>query len=1226
MPISSTDQLTFLYKKYFGVANAKGVSTSTSLEYPISARQKVIPSLQLYKNAVPATAPLSGNYTEDTAFTTANSGLTIATGYAPKRYVHSTYPHIVKYENIPLISPPGFVNALRSSTALKDSSGNILSGDSQNILINSIPTNLDPLGSYKITLTNVGASPSPIEVASDNNQYPWIIDNDAGIVTFYKDTAGTQTWDFRNDSTKRFVVTFYRYEGELGQNDITVANGGAGRVVTTVDAAGNMTANPSVVFDSASSTLDLSNNSLKLKNVLLAAAGGSSDFTIKFPAAGPTVDGSGTVYNLALDQSGNIVYRNANTAESKFIDAAQFSLISDLTQRLDDVSGSATTERLIGLSDSYTSAIAKLDNWLYRNIVSAPPSIDAITPSANVINTSSDITIWWYYPTQFNVGITDSYLPAINSFSAKVQVGSGGAITTICDPTSINKTALASGAGKTFIGPAIGTSMPYRAIRFSKLESTGFTTKTIVINGVSTANVPTYVYKTNSLTFNSTTNILSLYYANNNTTDTAATTVTFSDYATAGVPGQPTIFSVSSTSDGNNNVTGISITLDAANLVDINNPNSSDYLTSIDVSGIITSNAAGLTLSGFSYQNNLPANTHLGSARITFTIPTSAPIYPGTTYSIKVATKNSQNASYSAYSAASNVTTTTPNAASISSIALTRGSGFYTDTLNKVADNQSVSNVFNNNNTSLTYTFAPAFGAYNPKGASTLMIHSIDRASSTAAALAKLTADVGGTNVVASYDGFPAKSYTATGTNIQIAGTSSVDYYGSDTGYTGYYLKLNSNPNITLSGTTISASSAQRTLTLTYDVSGGTQRSTTANYYADDTTGNPNIAAPVITIRDISSVKVTGVDTVYAAKIDIVTDISNIGHYFYKSPFLAYATGTGTAVSAASETTLTNVTAGKSGDQLLGKITVTRNGANALSLTPANAYTNGINVAATVTGITGTPQNSTSNALSYLTDYKSYNLINTAAKYPVSINTITTSAAAGRHIQIPAAVTTVVNGASATFTPLTTAYDNNESLLTNNRYLQIADGLFTAKSGLNTSYKSYTDTRNSGLNYSTISGMRYAAFVWQISAGTSYGTDITIRFKNINTSAISIGNDPAGYINKDAANSFAVYYRVVDGSSPTPTSASSPSIVWTNGNTTNGFNASTNVVSSNSGTIGGVKASSPPSISGSDLIITVQTNSGIATASTYLNVIVGLGIDGNGIQFESIQANMSASA
>lgn len=174
--------LELLFKKYSGVADAYP-GLSVSKEVPVSARPGVIPSLQIYEQLIPPTAPT--DMTQDMTFTNG------------ERWTSTSYPYIVQYINLTLESiSPGFSYRY---------SGTSPSSPETNILSHIIPAVYDPAGSYQYTVF----SSAGITIQSSDATHPWVLDTDVGILTFFH-TVGFQ------EPSQIPTVTFWRYEGNFG--------------------------------------------------------------------------------------------------------------------------------------------------------------------------------------------------------------------------------------------------------------------------------------------------------------------------------------------------------------------------------------------------------------------------------------------------------------------------------------------------------------------------------------------------------------------------------------------------------------------------------------------------------------------------------------------------------------------------------------------------------------------------------------------------------------------------------------------------------------------------------------------------------------------------------------------------------------------------------------------------------------------------------------------------
>ena len=84
-----------------------------------------------------------------------------------------------------------------------------------------------------------------------------------------------------------------------------------------------------------------------------------------------------------------------------------------------------------GNPDTYTVALAKLDAWIYKNIVDQPTAPSYFGQS----NSISSINYYWTNPQQFKIGVLNTYAPYISSLHMNLY-SNGGLFSTFsyCDP------------------------------------------------------------------------------------------------------------------------------------------------------------------------------------------------------------------------------------------------------------------------------------------------------------------------------------------------------------------------------------------------------------------------------------------------------------------------------------------------------------------------------------------------------------------------------------------------------------------------------------------------------------------------------------------------------------------------------------------------------------------------------------------------------------------------
>ena len=192
---------------------------------------------QVFQQPIPATAPTNDLVT-DSSFRIDVSG---ATTYDPQRLATRQYsaanPHIVKYSNIPLKAANlgGQVRAFWSTAA---DTGK----ESLNLLTHAIPGKYDPGLTYAPTVfkgyNTIGT------LAGNDAVYPWILDIDAGVLTFnitgaFVPANGSGTAGAGNGP----CITFWRYEGIFGFTGLAggsgSGSGGTGNTGPTGQAGSN---------------------------------------------------------------------------------------------------------------------------------------------------------------------------------------------------------------------------------------------------------------------------------------------------------------------------------------------------------------------------------------------------------------------------------------------------------------------------------------------------------------------------------------------------------------------------------------------------------------------------------------------------------------------------------------------------------------------------------------------------------------------------------------------------------------------------------------------------------------------------------------------------------------------------------------------------------------------------------------------------------------------------
>lgn len=227
MPTTS-EYITLLYKKFLGSPN--GYPNSNYLgDIPLVARPNITQN-QIFGKPIPSTVPNVGSLVDITSQShPSNSdipskiwngtGATISSLGKTSNGL-SPYTYLKYYQDLVLVMENEGV-----SYTCRDAATN------ENIFANQVPYNLSTSlteGSYNpvIKIWTYSDSDFNSEVAVNNAPgRQWILDQDAGVLTFYGDLI---------DTSKQYVTaSFWRYEGTFGIRTSTVIDGGNATTIFT---------------------------------------------------------------------------------------------------------------------------------------------------------------------------------------------------------------------------------------------------------------------------------------------------------------------------------------------------------------------------------------------------------------------------------------------------------------------------------------------------------------------------------------------------------------------------------------------------------------------------------------------------------------------------------------------------------------------------------------------------------------------------------------------------------------------------------------------------------------------------------------------------------------------------------------------------------------------------------------------------------------------------------
>ena len=499
----------------------------------------------------------------------------------------------------------------------------------------------------------------------------------------------------------------------------------------------------------------------------------------------------------------------------------------------------------ISSTNNIPDAFQILDRWIARFLVDTPPPPTLVSSST----TSTKVSISWNNPLQFEVGILNTKVPKINEIKIDYKKSSNSNWTTI------------------------------------STSSTSITSLEFYIEG-SGSGVSGNIYK--FYTIDKETNYDFRIYGINDNNERTLQYLTVTNLATVGigVPSEPTNLAGTVNSD-----TQVTLSYTKPQYNDsVNNTTSSPYIeyykatinttNSIRYGGVLSDSRDVLSSIG----NNADAPTSLAITNMN----------PGTTYSLKVAAKNTQNANYGNYSSVITKTTNFPsapsylvtsNANNINNSAILRGnyqtSGYSIDGITLRNNIFNINNISNGIETELTSQFR-----INYNEASTDNIVSIIRA------FGGLTSQYNNSNNTSSTNigGFGISSVVGDYTNgaSKLTITEDQEYYGT-TKYQGFYkvAKCKAVANNSSNYYVASADSYSLQLQQEVVISGSNNIINTnkVDFYLDSLNSNPvinNLLISDITINNTSNdIKyISGILTYdTSATFKFQFNLENLGDY-----------------------------------------------------------------------------------------------------------------------------------------------------------------------------------------------------------------------------------------------------------------------------------------------------------------------------------------------------------
>ena len=953
----------------------------------------------------------------------------------------------------------------------------------------------------------------------------------------------------------------------------------------------------------------------------VSSSSSAGDFTangnlfVKYDSSmnGNVVIGKDLTINGRLNVQANTIPANAIIGGvSSSSSSGDFTANGNLT-----VTGNITGN-LNAVSDGNVDSINFWTLTKYMNsLINAPPAVTF----GNVDTLSTMIRIPWTYPTQYNIGLTDTLIPLIKSLTVTYSITKSGGST----QTGTILNGLTTG---NYIKSSLTDTTPITGIVLLKSDSTtGYTSNYTFTDG----NRNAYVFTDSNIQGLTTGDSLTLnvYYTNNNTSTNTSSKQSL-NFVAAGSPSAP-VYRSSTPS-----TTSVTISIGNPQYGDANNIGTNTTITTYSVKYSSTSNATrygGVKSSGLITANTTVSVTPTGTANVSDTTNSiTTNIYPETTYTANITAVNNVNTSVGAYSGNFTFTTTPfsiPNTAWSSGTTLSFGLSPVSGML--FGNNTSVSSLLLNlSSTYTTSSMTTIINDFERRGVNgngnttTISANVVLNGSVTNGPSISVDANIGNSSVPGNN---AANSITITPTEI------ADNYSGNSIGYDGYYKKYTG--TLSLASGLFVASPYQYTVNLSR-TSGNVSANAISSYsfYYDTIIGNPG--SPSISSFAINTTTYSQVCGVYVingnsnATFTASYSVTNLGQYFYKSTPVTYSSaGTIGTIISANET---NIPSGNVYGNLLiyNQVNFTSRTITSSSLT--SVFTTSIPLTITAFNYIGNTSN-TATSISAIIDGPSVDLItNFISTLSTISDTISYNGAryfagsspdsitSNNNSVIPGSLFSQASNGGSTAAP----YDHTQSILSGTyvKELQIANGYFVTKAssyGYNDySGMKYSSSLTNELNYSSISnsGYRYACFAWKYTYSSAVAS---ITFTMNSSSGFTRGNSGGFNPLKADESPIQFYYKVEDS-----TGGSGVKSYWINGNDTAGLSQ---VNSSNYNSItnlhGIPDTFTPSNSTNSNLFRVLPVNPGASYNSyTILYCIIGLPMNVN-CYFDYITATIS---
>lgn len=739
--------------------------------------------------------------------------------------------------------------------------------------------------------------------------------------------------------------------------------------------------------------------------------------------------------------------------------------------------------------------------WIDKYLVNQPPKVEFLTPTI----TSTEIRIGWKYPDQIQANFFSTlHLPYINNLTNYVNMKK-------TDGTDVSMNILVKDKTDKYIRSTTNDT-PIRGVILTRIDPSGANINangiitdvsgTVSISGEPVRVIRYYHPNFTMLAGDASSNKLHVFYMGYRTDDPSDNTVGFNIFIQAGPPSAVRDLAVK-----NPDITALDLSYNEPLEKDVSDNTSSavisNYYALYDSSGSSVRYPSGVDISG---------SFRVLNAGLTARVDN---LYAEAPYTFRVYAKNNSSGISGELSNDASNNTLPPRSEAVNmlntALSIPLSSNLYTNGTALLLPTTTGATIGTEIRTQLLR--GPADLSLNI-AARTIPVDlsgTRGKLGIGGAPLARFEVELSGGSLAtaasssASYGDWDVSAATVVdASGIKLSAANAIEANTTSVYTQGFYRKADisglldlSEAKIVPSRTPYSVRAYQRNKDASGDniTAAAALKVTTApvNFYYDTfINSGPGVGDISASLMSGTTFKpVSGVTIVETPVFDLSYNLTNMGHFVYRSPYTTYTASNSINLTPPTETDLTKIKSGfdvPTGVFTTGNISVRRDDISGGAASGAAKY---VDLSATPYNIdsSGNPKSA---RINMVVDPASIALVKS---FPQSVPSVTTSNVTSANAVVGLYIDSSANAPGYAETlPIT--YDHGISL-NQNVSLQISSGKFVTKLITNTiapiAYQDYSGTyyNNVGQNTANYSGIttvgtRYATFMWNLSAGTNF--------------------------------------------------------------------------------------------------------------------------------------------